>query len=447
MHKLGVNPFFLQVHKVFSMIVPTLRRLLAHTFAVAAFFALTFGTVVTAQDNDAQVLGEEYVLGAADRVAIRMVAWDSATLSFVRFDEIEGEYTIAPNGQLLLPLIGAVDAAGRTPSVLSEMLSVFLQQSIGLAEEPSASVEVAEYRPVYILGDVQRPGAYEYQPGLRVDQAIALAGGLRRADDLSDGAVRTAVRDQGTLRETQIQQVQFAVRAARLEAETAGANEIVVPAGLRHPDGPNALAEAVSRETALFTSRRESLVRAIGALDETEALLKREESALEAKLGGLNTQLELLTTQLEATEQLVDRGLARQPQLIAIQSSLIEMQSRQTDVETALFRAQQSQTEVARDRIDLETRRQETSLAELQTVKSQMAQFDTRINMLEALRAEGEVALLDLSEGIETILLFNISREVGTIENVERSYKLNPLDVLEVSAVTEDEANTAITGQ
>ena len=430
---------------MFSMIVTHFHRTIRSATLAAALAVVGLATPALAQNEP--TYGEEYVLGPADTVTIRMVAWDSATLSFVRFDEIEGEYTIGPNGQLLLPLIGPVDAAGRTPSVLSEMLSVFLQQSIGLAEEPSASVEVATYRSVYILGDVQRPGAYEYQPGLRVDQAIALAGGLRRSEDLSDGAVRTAVRDQGTLRETQIQQVQFAVRAARLEAETAGADEIVIPAGLRHPDGPAALDEAVARETRLFSSRQESLARALGALDETEALLQREEAALEAKLGGLNTQLELLATQLDSTEQLVERGLARQPQLIQIQSSLIDMQSRQTDVETALFRAQQSQTEVARDRIDLETRRQETSLAELQTVKSQMAQFQTRISMLEALRAEGEVALLDLSEGIETVLVFNISRDEGTVENVERAFKLNPLDVLEVSAVTPDEANGAAAGQ
>ncbi|MEL6640310.1 MAG: polysaccharide biosynthesis/export family protein [Pseudomonadota bacterium] len=430
------------------MIVAKISLILKKSLAGLTLVAICAAAPAIAQDGtETPTYGDEYVLGPADTVTIRMVAWDSATLSFVRFDEIEGNYTIAPNGQMLLPLIGPVEAAGQTPSVLSEMLSIFLQQSIGLAEEPSASVEVFEYRPVYILGDVQRPGAYEYQPGLRVDQAIALAGGLRRADDLSDGAVRTAVRDQGTLREAQIQRVQFAVRAARLEAETTGATELVIPTGLRHPDGPAALDEAVARETALFSSRRDSLVRALGALDETEALLKREEAALEAKLGGLNTQLELLNTQLEATEQLVERGLARQPQLVAIQSSLIEMQSRQTDVETALFRAQQSQTEVARDRIDLETRRQETSLAELQTVKSQMAQFDTRINMLEALRAEGEVALLDLSEGIETVLIFNISREEGSLENVERSFKLDPLDVLEISAVTEDDANAAGSGQ
>ena len=443
----GVKSSLLQVLKVFSMIVPKFPLILKKSLVGLALATMCFAVPASAQNAGPAAYGEEYVLGPADTITIRMVAWDSATLSFVRFDEIEGNYTIAPNGQMLLPLIGPVEAAGLTPTVLSEMLSVFLQQSIGLAEEPSASVEVFEYRPVYILGDVQRPGAYEYQPGMRVDQAIALAGGLRRADDLSDGAVRTAVRDQGTLRETRIQRIQLAVRAARLEAETTGAAEIDIAPGLRHPDGPTALAEAVARETALFTSRRDSLVRALGALDETESLLQREESALGAKLGGLNTQLELLTTQLEATEELVERGLAPAARLAGVQSSLIEMQSRETDVETALFRAQQSQTEVARDRIDLETRRQETSLAELQTVKSQMAQFDTRINMLEALRAEGEVALLDLSEGIETVLVFNIAREEGGLDNVERAFKLNPLDVLEVSAVSPDEVNEAGAGQ
>lgn len=417
---------------------------------IAALAALLVTGPAKAQDAaevDLPLAGEEYVLGASDRISIRMVAWDSTALAFVRFDEIEGEYTIAANGQLLLPLIGPVDAAGRTPSVLAEMITVFLQQSIGLAEEPSTTVEVAQYRPVYILGDVQRPGAYEYQPGLRVDQAIALAGGLLRADDLGDGAVRTALRDQGTLRETQIQQVQFAVRAARLEAETSDAESISIPIDLRHPDGPEALAESVARETALFVSRRESLQRALGALDETEALLIREEEALQEKVAGINRQIELLTTQLEATEQLVDRGLARQPQLVAIQSSLIDMQSRQTDVETNLFRAQQGQTEVERDRIDLETRRQENALQELQATKSQMAQTETRISMLNALRSEGEMALVDLSEGVERVMRFTISRGDETTPDVPRNAQLRPLDVLEVSAVSLDDQNAADSGQ
>ena len=39
-------------------------------------------------------------------------------------------------------------------------------------------VDVIAYRPFYIHGEVNNPGAYSYQPGMTVDQAVALAGGL-----------------------------------------------------------------------------------------------------------------------------------------------------------------------------------------------------------------------------------------------------------------------------
>ncbi len=427
--------FLVQVLMTFSIALAKFGALCRNAFRALLLLSMF---VATTAHGQTPTQGSEYVLGASDRIRIRMVAWDSTALAFTRFSEIEGEYTISSDGRLWLPLIGPVEAAGETPSFLAEKITVFLQQSIGLAEEPSTTVEVAEYRPIYILGDVQRPGSYEYQPGLRVDQAIALAGGLLRADSLGAGATRTAIRDEGVLREALINHVVLSVRAARLIAETEGADEISVPTDLTHPDGPAALAEATARERALFESRKESQARGLQSLNETEALLVREASALEEKLIGLNTQLDILATQIENTEGLVERGLARSPVLNALQSSQIDLQSRQTDLETALFRAQQAATETERDRIDLETRRQESGLAELQVVQSELAQSTTRIGMLADIRQESQLALVDLSEGLEQVVKFFVSRGEIDPEEVDRSYSLAPLDVLEVSASTDD---------
>lgn len=425
---------------MFTITVPSISTKIPVLLRSAALLAVLGTAPVAAQEATPTVADNgEYVLGASDKITIRMVAWDSTALAFTRFTEIEGEYTIAANGTLLLPLIGPVDAAGQTPSVLSEMITVFLQQSIGLAEEPSTTVEVSEYRPVYILGDVQRPGAYEYRPGLRVDQAIALAGGLSRAADLSDNQIRNQLRDLGSLREASISRAQLSVRVARLIAETEGAETILFPADLTHPDGADVMQALISREQSLFESRAESLERGIASLDQTEQLLITEAAALEAKMGGLDKQLELLTTQIEGLEQLVERGLARSPTLVALQSSLIDLQARQTDVETALFRAQQRVTEIDRERIDLETRRQENALTELQNVQTNLAQVETRMGMLEALGREGSLAMADISEDIEQVLAFSIARGEETQNNVERNAELKPLDVLEVSAVSPDD--------
>ena len=48
----------------------------------------------------------------------------------------------------------------------------------GYLVNPSVNVTVVEYRPFFINGEVRSPGGYPYQPGLTLDKAIALAGGL-----------------------------------------------------------------------------------------------------------------------------------------------------------------------------------------------------------------------------------------------------------------------------
>ena len=43
---------------------------------------------------------------------------------------------------------------------------------------PSVSVEIIEYRPIFILGEVAKPGQYPYEPGMTVLTAVAIAGGF-----------------------------------------------------------------------------------------------------------------------------------------------------------------------------------------------------------------------------------------------------------------------------
>jgi len=102
---------------------------------------------------------------------------------------------------------------------------------------------------------------------------IALAGGLSRAADLSDNQIRNQLRDLGSLREASISRAQLAVRVARLSAETEGAETVLFPANLTHPDGADVMQALITREQALFESRNESLNRGIASLDQTEELL------------------------------------------------------------------------------------------------------------------------------------------------------------------------------
>ena len=109
---------------------------------------------------------ESYHLGAGDRV--RVTVFNEPALT--------GEYNITPGGALAFPLIGVVNAGGRTIDVVQQELAARLGE--GYVNDPRMSVEVLTYRPFYILGEVNRPGEYSYASGMTVEQAIARAGGF-----------------------------------------------------------------------------------------------------------------------------------------------------------------------------------------------------------------------------------------------------------------------------
>jgi polysaccharide biosynthesis/export protein len=122
-----------------------------------------------------------YHLGPGDRV--RVLVYGDKELSDV--------FSIGNDGLISLPLAGNVEASGRTPGQLADAIAASLKQR-GMIEDPSVAVEVASYRPIFILGEVMKPGQYPYEPDMTVIAAVSLAGGYTyRAIQSYEGVVRT----------------------------------------------------------------------------------------------------------------------------------------------------------------------------------------------------------------------------------------------------------------
>jgi polysaccharide biosynthesis/export protein len=108
-----------------------------------------------------------YVLAPGDQV--RIITFGEDTLT--------GEFRVNDSGMIALPLVGAVRAAGKTPAALEQAVAASLRQA-RLLGNPSVTVEITSYRPIYVLGEVNKPGQYTYQPGMTVVTAVAVAGGF-----------------------------------------------------------------------------------------------------------------------------------------------------------------------------------------------------------------------------------------------------------------------------
>jgi len=161
---------------------------------------LTAGSLV-AQENPEETApipdanDTAYILDAGDRVKI----------SVFNQDDLSGEYTLDGQGRFSMPLIGMVEAAGRTPAELEELLvSKFKPDYL---VNPRIFIQVMNYRPYYLMGEVNSTGAFQYVSGITYLTAIAIAGGFTyrakqnyvyviRADDPSKEEVKLDINEK-----------------------------------------------------------------------------------------------------------------------------------------------------------------------------------------------------------------------------------------------------------
>ncbi len=107
-----------------------------------------------------------YVLGSTDRVRVKVYGEP----------DVAGEYEVDSNGFVSIPLAGRIKASGLTTRQLEQ--SIISALSKGIVRDPRVNVEIALYRPFYILGEVRKSGEYPYRVGMTVLDAIASAGGF-----------------------------------------------------------------------------------------------------------------------------------------------------------------------------------------------------------------------------------------------------------------------------
>ena len=106
---------------------------------------------------------------------LRLSGGDKVRVTVYGEDKISGEYQIDSAGLLSIPLAGSIQGAGLTKVELEQALTQKLKSEY--LRNPKVTVEVISYRPFYVLGEVQKPGEYQFRSGLNVLSAIAIAGG------------------------------------------------------------------------------------------------------------------------------------------------------------------------------------------------------------------------------------------------------------------------------
>jgi polysaccharide biosynthesis/export protein len=108
----------------------------------------------------------------------RLGPGDALNISVYEQPDLTGKYVVDGSGGLAFPLIGRVPAGGKTADEVRSVIATELNN--GFLVNPKVTVQVASYRPYYILGEVGKPGSYAYVEGLTIREAVAVAGGFTK---------------------------------------------------------------------------------------------------------------------------------------------------------------------------------------------------------------------------------------------------------------------------
>ena len=100
---------------------------------------------------------------------------DKLKITVFGAEDMSGDFAVNEAGNVAMPLVGDIKAAGLTPPEFARAIERRLKE--GYMKDPKVSVQANAYRPVYIFGEVTKPGEYPYSTNMSVLNAVALGGG------------------------------------------------------------------------------------------------------------------------------------------------------------------------------------------------------------------------------------------------------------------------------
>ncbi|PJI38185.1 MAG: sugar ABC transporter substrate-binding protein [Rhizobium sp.] len=384
----------------------------------------------------ASARADDYRLDVMDKLRIRVAEWRTAEGAVRDWSTVSGDYTVGAAGTVSLPFLGELTASGKTTAEVAEEVGTKMQLLFGLRDRPSASVELAQYRPIYLAGEVQTPGEYPYAPNMTVLKAISLGGGLRRGET-GQRFARDFIRAEGDSSVLVAERNRLLVRRARLQAEIAGSAAIAMPAEIK--DMPEA-ADLLGSETALMQTRDKRLKLQLTALADLKTLLRSEIESLAKKSETQSRQLKLVESDREKVYNLTEKGLTVSSRRLAIEQQVADLQAGLLDIDTATLKAKQDISKAAQDETDLKNDRDAQLAQELQNTERELDTIALKLGtsrdlMAEAMMQSAEAATV-AKQAVASVSYAIVREKDGKASEIpaDENTRILPGDVVKVAA-------------
>lgn len=358
--------------------------------SMRAYMVYVVAAVILAGTGAARA-EDPYRLGPQDQIQVKVSDLRAGTGEAYQWQAFTGEFTVGPSGRVALPVVGEIEASGRTTTEIAGDLAERLRVKAGLAAKPDASVQIVKFRPFYVLGSVEKPGEYEYRPQLSVLQAVSIAGGMQRVPtDILLRFTRDATQARGDLQELSALRLALIARQARLDAEIKD-GALAFPPELQGRASETEVARILREERLALETRRSALTSQIINLKQTKEFLAEQITSLTAKDAKTGDQLDVMKTEMARIAGLVAKGLSALPRQIEASQTIATLESSRLDVQIAVIRARQDISKADRDILDLKDQRRNIALQESAETRIKLNETEAKLEAAKGLLRQAEI--------------------------------------------------------
>lgn len=377
--------------------------------------------------------------GEDGSIQYKVMPGDKISVTVFGQADLSGEFLIDGSGSILVPLVGNVKIARLTPNEIEKKLTE--QLSHGVLANPSVSVRISEYRPVYVVGDVKAPGGYPFRYGLSVLSVLALAGGPARNLAAQAAASGDYISADERVRVLEAARKSLLVAIRRLEAMRDQRTKL----DLDNLDPIIGTGEDVDKlvknEAENLKAEMDSFKDQLDLLQQQKPRLEQERAAIQKQIESETKLLDLVEKRLADYEKAGSTGLARS-------TILNDFQKEKSHSETSLARlsAELARVEFTISTVDLqilERRNQFHRRAMEELTETSRKLSDTEIQLAGARKQRelrGELAGIPLAgrpaQAPNNLIIYRGVEDNQIAIPATPTTPLEPGDVLDVKSIS-----------
>jgi polysaccharide export outer membrane protein len=381
------------------------------------------------------------------RADYRLHVGDVIEISVARAPELKQRVPVQLDGSISFPMMGNLPVAGLTPAEAQSRIQAILATKVFrqrlsdgrdneiMIDHDEVTATVVEYRPIYVNGDVSKPGEYAYRPLMTIRQAVALSGGY----ELMRYRMQNPVLEAADLRaEYESLWAEFAKGQAlvwRLKTEL-GEDKHLDQSSLKDlPLKQSTISEIVHVEAeqlkarqADYDSQKAFLQRAIVLGDKQVDVLteqqKQDDEGAQADIDELQRALEFY-----------GKGALPSPRVADSRRAVLMSSTRKLQTSAQLMQIKQQQSDFTRQLGKLDDQRKMDLLKDLQDANVKLAEVRAK---LQSTSEKLQYATLVRSQfvrggGQPEIVVIRMDEKGQTRIRANEESELQPGDVVEVT--------------